>query len=371
MQKNEPSYIPIIIAILLLPPSCHAAGADDPGWVRLKNKGSQKEVFGDYIAAEEYYRQALKNAEMSNASSAQITELVLRLAIVLVTQKKVEEAEPLYQRALKAAPSLKGDTAKNEDVMACYDALAETYMDRIHGPRRPSYLRHAINIFDTAFDGSHPRLVNCLFELGEIQSRFGQYEEARKNLRRAAHLCDPRTPKSNRKLWLRTVAMLASVYSGLGDHKKSLELYQMALGAALKGSGREAGALGPLYCQLAVAYYNNGKKEEGTHYARLAEALLMQMLKEEERKKRATAISSIQLQLAYMDFNFGNYERAANYCRQAIALIESESGKTDSSLIGALEMLKEISKKQHKNQDAAMLEKRVKDIKKLYAVNRS
>lgn len=351
-----------ISAVSLTP---QAFAVDDPQWRVLKNAGSKAEVFSDYKTAEDKYRKALQSAETSGASKLVTTELAVRLATALVTRGKFQEAEPYYQKSMAALPTFTQLGHRREDLLACLDALAETYYLKADGPDALFCLRHMRHILETAFPGTHPHLQKCLTEMGEQNLRLSRYPQAKSLLVLAAKSGPKRRGEKEVKWQLNAEAVLAAAYLATGDAAGALRVSENSMTLSRKSGVSPL----PVICvQMSNCYLALGRMTEAQAMYKMNETALLSLLSSKSlpTKKRGSVLRNCLIPLIRLYFAHKQFDKAAPMCRKTIEQAEASYGKDNSILIEPLMMLSQIEAKSKHAREAAQLKARADAIRKLY-----
>lgn len=349
-----------------------ACALDDPFWKKLKNTGSRMEVFGDYSGAEASYKQAIEAAKKTGADNLVIAELTARLATALVTQGKLAAAEPYYQSILSEVPRFSQSGTRQEDLLACVDALGESYSEKAVGNRALICLGHQKQLLETAFpQGYHPRLASCLISMADVLSQLQRYDESKTLLRQALRLTQRDIPKKE-QYQVRAELGLAMVLEKMGEHEKAAGLVEHAMAFAAQhrlGSGFDVPTAHAL---LAICYENAGRRKEARKLFAMTETQLKITLSQLESKRNKRERDHLTLTgetcfLGSLYFTFNRTDLAVTTCKRAMELIEANLGQNNSALIGPMSILAKIERQRHNPSAAQRFEHRINAIKSSYA----
>ena len=305
--KPSPLWIGIALGSMFL---CSAgAVAEEALWKMYFEAGTKAYGHDQYATAETMFLAARKEAEGFGSSDVRLASTLFQLALVYYTEKKYEQAEPNYRRAVEI-------------------------WDKAKAP--PSIER-----------------ANALSYLGILSAQQGRQQDAQRFYEQALDMREKLHGPADAEL----IIPLKNLAGNLRDQKKYDEaetLYKCAQEMAEKHFGPDDPQLAAVLRTLADTLYNEDKYAE-------AEPLYVRALAITEKKKGGEdpdIVASIR-PLARTLFEEKKFDQARLLTEQAIAILE-KNGEPEN-LAAPLNFLGETCEKLGSYADAERAYKRALD----------
>jgi tetratricopeptide (TPR) repeat protein len=130
-----------------------------------------------YDQAEPLYQRALRIREQAYGSDHHLVAWSLnRLAILYRKQCKYDQAEPLYQRALRIREQAHGPD--HPDVAHPLNGLADLYRKQGKYDQAELLYHHALHILEQTHGPDHPLVAYSLIGLANLYCEQGKYDQA-------------------------------------------------------------------------------------------------------------------------------------------------------------------------------------------------
>ncbi len=133
-------------------------------WEDLKRHGQESEMHGLLRVAEQYYRKSIDEAlKATGNSSNEYIESTVRLANVLVLQRKFLEAEPYFKKSLEFTEQRRKESSFDREILVWLDDLADSYQTNAEGVKEINCSEHALKLRDLISEhGRHQKLASSL-----------------------------------------------------------------------------------------------------------------------------------------------------------------------------------------------------------------
>ena len=162
--------------------------AGEAEWKMLYEQSGAHLQRGDFVQAELFAREALREADASLGESRATELSLLRAAHVLRVRGKAEEALPLAERAVKLSTRLHGAGSPNTGLALQNQAEAQSALKR-YGAAEALHQK-ALAIFVKAYGEQHFVTAVSLHNVGAMLYAQDRNKEAEKYLRRALAVKD-------------------------------------------------------------------------------------------------------------------------------------------------------------------------------------
>lgn len=175
MSTRRDSYR-FVAALLLLQLWPGATSAQTPRWEAYVTDGVNAYKQGRYPEAEQWLREAVKEAEAVKSQDLRLARSLNDLGVIYYAQGKHAEAVPLYERALAIQENILGRehplvALTLNNLAALYHAQGKYYK------AEPLYER-SLAIREKALGPGHPDVVTSLSGLAAVYHRRGKDAEA-------------------------------------------------------------------------------------------------------------------------------------------------------------------------------------------------
>jgi len=311
-------HLPLTLALVAAPAALVAqkAGAE---WLALKKVTDDHYAKGQYSLALEPASKALALAEKKAGPLHPDTATSLEdLALILVEQSKLAEAEPLHLRALAIREKTLG--LDHPDVAASLGNLGTLYRAQgQYAKAEPFYVR-SLALQEKSRGPEHPDVALALNNLGLLYKDQGQWKKAEPLYLRASTIWE-KARGPNHPDVATALTNLADLKSDQGQEAEAEEYFKRALAIVEKALGPDHIRVARSLNNLAVTYENEGK------YA-LAEPLKVRALAIKEKvlgpdhPNVALGLSG----LAYVHQVQGRYDQAQPLYERALAIVEKAFG---------------------------------------------
>ena len=150
----------------------------------LNNLANLYRSEGKLDQAEPLYRRALAIQEhLAGSDHPDLADLLYNLATVVSRQGRYDEAETLFKRALAMKEKTTGPDSP--EVASTLNNLAIVYANQARYAEAEPLFARALAIKEQALGAEHPTLANSLIGLANVEVRQGRYAEAEPLLMRA------------------------------------------------------------------------------------------------------------------------------------------------------------------------------------------
>ena len=152
--------------------------SDENTWDDENVRGAQLYQQGRYAEAEQAFRAALEAAEQLGPNDTRVAVVLNNLASLCHNQRKIEEAQTLYERALAIRRQALGES--HPMVAQSLNNLSSLYRELGRHSEAEQFSRQAVSIAEGVFGPDHYRITNCLNNLAAVymvQARYGEAEQ--------------------------------------------------------------------------------------------------------------------------------------------------------------------------------------------------
>ena len=129
-------------------------------WERYNDTGTEAREQGLYVAAEQQWLAALKEAESFGQQDPRLTATRKKLADLYYAQGEYSEAEPLYQRSLEIMEKARG--VEHSDIVTGLDDLASLYAAHGNYAEAEPLYRRSLGIVEKACGAEHPSVATSI-----------------------------------------------------------------------------------------------------------------------------------------------------------------------------------------------------------------
>ena len=189
----------------------------------LEAQGRSLEQAGDLAGAAASYRSALEAGEAAWGESVRTARLILQLGRVLGLQNRLDESEPLLNRALAILERQAPDSPETAEALV---ELAGVAWARGELEAVSERARRAVAL-EERWAPDSPALARSLHTLGRAVLQQGRVAEANEIFRRALAIQERKAPDS--VLTATILNSLGAIARFLGDPEAAMELHQRSL----------------------------------------------------------------------------------------------------------------------------------------------
>jgi len=291
-------------------------------WQKLTQQGQAAAATGDFKTAEMAYSNALDEARTSGKKDAELAMSLNNLGNLYCSEKKFDDAKPMFEEALNIVKALFGPNHSN--VAAELNNLGNCYLGQNNFKESESAYRSALAINQKSTD-TQKSLLASLVGLANVLLAEQKGKEAKPIVQQALNYVEkhPQQPISD---LANTYSLSANVYLSTGDLNLAEPLLVKATALDEKAFGKNSQQLAVDTSNLATLRQRQGKSSEASKLYQ--QSLGMSGNDVSESNKIATLAN-----LANMSMDKHQNDQAIEYFKQAIALCEKNPGKNDEQLM--------------------------------------
>lgn len=276
--------------------------------------------YGNWSQCERLLPQALLAAKWSNIyqiNRAEVGHLLQEVASYLQDRARYQEAEPLYQLALRIREEQLGPD--HPDVATSLAGLAKLYQEQGKYAEAGLLMQRALAIDEQIFGSEHQRVATDLNNLAELYTNQHEYTKAEPLFQRALAIYEQKLGLGHPHA-ADTLNNLAAFHALQGNIVKAEQLFQRALAIYERELGLSHPHTAHSLNNLAELYHVQGKIAE-------AEQLLLRALTIWEQigplnPGKATSLSN----LAFLWETQSKYAEAEQLYTQALEIYEQHLG---------------------------------------------
>jgi tetratricopeptide (TPR) repeat protein len=282
--------------------------------------------------------------------SVRNAELALALGRAEHEQNNYQQAEPLYQRALRINETALG--AEHPNTAAALNNLASLYEAQGRYGEAVPLLVRALRINEQALGAEHPTTAAALNNLASVYDSQGRYDEAEPLYQRALRINETALGAEHPDT-AAALNNLASVYDSQGRYGEAEPLYLRALRISEQVLGAEHPTTATALNNLAGLYEAQGRYGEAEPLYLRALRIREQVLGA-EHPTTATALNN----LAYLYKAQGRYGEAEPLYQRALRINETALGAEHPNTAAALNNLASVYDSQGRYGEAEPLYQR-------------
>jgi tetratricopeptide (TPR) repeat protein len=291
-------------------------------WQKLTQQGQEAAAKGDYKTAEMAYSNALDEARTAGKKDAELAMSLNNLGNLYCSEKKFDDAKPIFEEALGIVKALFG--ANHTNVAAELNNLANCYVGQNNLKESESSYRAALAINQKSTD---PRksILASLVGLANVLLMEHKAKEAKPIAQEALAYLEkhPQQPISD---LANTYSLCANVYLSTGDLSLAEPLLVKATGLDEKAFGKNSQQLAVDTSNLATLRQRQGKSTEASKL--YEQSLGIKGTDSSDTNKIATLAN-----LANMAMDKHQNDQAVDYFKQAIDLCQKDPGKNNDELM--------------------------------------
>ena len=345
--------LPHVLAVATAIPDC---AGDRELAEALQKAGDYLCYRARYEQAEPLYQRALRIAKrVWGPEHPQIAYPLCSLAYLFYEQGKYQQAEPLYHQALQIREQVLGPT--HPDVAYTLERLGMLYWKEGKYERAKLLFQRALHIQELAKGAEHSEIAHLLNDLAILSVEQGEHEQAEQLYQRALSMWE-RTLGANHPNVAMAFNNLADLYIQQGKYEQAEPLCEQALSIWKQALGAEHPELAYPLRHLADLYMEQGKYEQ-------AEPMYQQALRiwEEALGPDHPQVAHPLNNLAVLYTVQGKYEQAEPLFQRALTLREQHFGQHHPEISQTLHDLAIFYQKQGNLSEAISLSERALEIR--------
>jgi len=302
----------------------------DRNWHRLEAQRLIKS--GEYLAAEEHLKQAVKESDEQKFSAPkrvrlrlELAEIQRRLAFPGSTEATTGTADPARllqaEQTIRAAILIAAQASAADAYCQCLDALTEIFGDQRNFPAMEKAAEEAIRLGSGLAHPDQLRMARRVHWLGVARFNNGRLEEAIAPLEKSLALHEANYGPDH----LITAARLSEIgriYHAQGDHQKAQECLRRSLRVHSAEYGPDSPRAVADLTALASSYEQSGNLEAAA--AEYERALMLKHRKLGVFNLDEVAEMQFSLALVYMEWK--NFSRARELMSECIATFRRAGG---------------------------------------------
>ncbi len=309
-----------------------------------------------YEQAEPLYQRALRiGKQVWGPAHPQVAYPLCGLAYLYYEQGKYQQAEPLYQRALQIREQVLGLT--HPDVASTLQRLGLLYWKEGKYEQAELLYQRALYIQEQAKGAEHTEIAHLLNDLAILSVEQGKHEQGELLYQWALSIWE-RALGANHPDVAMPLNNLASLYIEQGKYEQAEPLCERAIAIWEKALGAEHPEVAYPLRHLADLYMEQGKYEQAEPLYRQALRIWEQALGPEHPN-----LAYPFLGLAILFTRQGKYEQAEPLYRQALHIWEQRFGQHHPAIAQTLHDLAIFYQKQGNLSEAIALTERALEIR--------
>ncbi|MBO0790571.1 MAG: tetratricopeptide repeat protein [Ktedonobacteraceae bacterium] len=340
--------------VLLNAAQCEEEGVALPEAASLWHRtATYLQTRAQYEQAEPLYQHAVRLREqVLGPEHPEVAKPLNGLAILYETQGRHVEAERLYQRALHIWEQASGP--EHPELAYPLNGLAIVYIEQDRFAEAEPLLQRVLDMREQELGPEHPEVAYPLNNLAETYRRRNRFAEAEPLYQRALHIRE-QTLGSEHPETGYPIYNLAEIYREQGQYKQAESWYRRALRIWEQVLGIEHPLVAHPLNGLAQIYRKQERHAEAEPLALRALTIRERALGDEHPD---TAESLSTLSTIYQEQ--GRYEEAEPLMRRALTIQERVLRAEHPKLLGLLECYADLLKKLGREEEAAGYEARAR-----------
>jgi tetratricopeptide (TPR) repeat protein len=258
------------------------------------------------------------------AGDRELAEALQKAADYLCDRAQYEQAEPLYQRALRIGKQVWGPAHPQVAYPLC--GLANLFYEQGKYQQAEPLYQRALQIREQVLGPAHPDVASTLQHLGLLYWKEGKYEQAKLLYQRALYIQEQAKGANHTEI-AHLLNDLAILSVEQGKHEQGELLYQRARSILEQALGANHPAVAMPLNNLASLYIEQGKYEQAEPLCEQALHIWKQALGVEHPE-----VAYALRHLADLYMEQGKYEQAEPLYRQALRIWEQALGPEHPNL---------------------------------------
>lgn len=319
-------------------------------WILYKRAGDAAYESGNYVLAEEQFRNAAKESETFGVNDKRHATTIYNLALVLQSEDKYSEAEGVYQQAAALIGKAYGE---NSDRLGqVYEQLAELRKVQDDIKDAENYYLKSLAINEKVYGNDKPEMAQALDSVAEFYEEQEIFDKAEPLYRRALDISRATIGAESLETAKRE-AHFAEFFFIQGKFAVAEPLFASALRISDKVSGPDSVDSGKIAYDYADFYYEQGQFAQAVPLYQRAIAIA---------KSHAPAdVAMMESCLGNTFDRLGNYAEAEKQYQDALARLAKNP---DQPVL--LECLKHYQRHfnlQMKKDEAAKISARIREVR--------
>ncbi len=258
------------------------------------------------------------------AGDRELAEALQKAADYLCDRARYEQAEPLYQRALRIGKQVWGPAHPQVAYPLC--GLAYLFYEQGKYQQAEPLYQRALQIREQVLGPAHPDVAYTLERLGMLYWKEGEYEQAKLLYQRALYIQEKAKGAEHAEI-AHLLNDLAILSVEQGEHEQGELLYQRALSMFERALGANHPDVAMPLNNLADLYIEQGKYDQAEPLCERALRIWQQALGAEHPE-----VAYALRHLADLYMEQGKYEQAEPLYRQALRIWEQALGPEHPNL---------------------------------------
>jgi len=325
-------------------------------WRTLRDAAAHSLAEGRLDEAETRYLGARQAAEAAGASDEEMSDLLLDLLDVLVSQDKHDEATQVGEEWLAALERF--NDPNHPMIGMALKLLASTAAARGDAARARTLFRRSRAILEAALGRMSPEVADCLMDNAALHVDQGHADDAVPLYRRALAIREtelgPDTPDVAEAL-----LALGRCYRALDDYNDARRYLRRALATTEHVFGTGSTDAAEAAQELAELYMDDDDFEEATPLLNRALIVLEEHLGPNSPE---VAYCLQNLSAAYSGRN--QHEPAFFHFRRAVAIYETDQGQDDPDLPKLYEHFAELAEAAGRPDEAPAARARAEELRR-------
>ena len=282
-----------------------------------------------------------------DAGDQELAQALQKAADYLCSRARYEQAEPLYQRALRIGKRIWG--LEHPQVANPCCGLAYLFYEQGKYQQAEPLYHQALQIRERVLGSTHPNVAYTLERLGQLYWKEGKYEQAKRLYQRALYILELAKGAEHAEI-AHLLNDLAILSVEQGDHEQCELLYQRALSMWERALGTNHPDVAIPLNNLADLYIQQGKYEQAEPLCEQALRIWQQALGAEHPE-----VAYPLRHLADLYMEQGKYEQAEPLYREALRIWEQALGAEHPNLAYSFHGLAMLFTRQGKYEQAEPL----------------
>ncbi len=281
------------------------------------------------------------------AGDRELAEALQKAADYLCDRARYEQAEPLYQRALRIGKQVWGPAHPQVAYPLC--GLAYLFYEQGKYQQAEPLYQRALQIREQVLGPAHPDVAYTLERLGMLYWKEGEYEQAKLLYQRALYIQEKAKGAEHAEI-AHLLNDLAILSVEQGEHEQGELLYQRALSMFERALGANHPDVAMPLNNLADLYIEQGKYDQAEPLCERALRIWQQALGAEHPE-----VAYALRHLADLYMEQGKYEQAEPLYQQALRIWEQALGPEHPQVAHPLNNLASLYTAQGKYEQAQLL----------------
>jgi tetratricopeptide (TPR) repeat protein/DNA-binding XRE family transcriptional regulator len=285
----------------------------------------------------------------------ELAEVLQKAAEYLLGLARYEQAEALYQRAIRVGELALGP--EHPQVATSLNGLGRLYREHGKQKQAEALFQRALAIREKALGPMDPQVAYVLHNLAEIHAKEGEFEQAESFYQRALTIQERALGLVHPQVAY-VLNNLAEIYAEQGKYKRAESFYQRALVIWEQAVGSDNPLVGYALHGLAEVYAGQGKYKQAEPFYLRALAIWEEAVGSEHPRVAITLDN-----LAHLYVEQDKYTQAEPLFLRALGIQEHRLGPRHPETAQTLHDLARLRQKQEHLREARALAKRALSIR--------